>query len=411
MRVLVLTQYYTPEPPLRPCELAPSLVRRGHEVTVVTGFPCYPFSRVYDGYKPTRWRWEIVGGVRVLRLPVLADHSLSGLRRAAYYSSIAACASAAVPLLSGRYDVAFAYTPPPTLGVPAVLGKWLRGIPYVCDVQDVWPESLPATGFRASQPLLRTVDWLGRFVYRESAAVTVISPGFKQRLRDKGVPSDKIHVVPNWADEQVYKPLPRDEHLAASLGMSGRFNVVYAGNMGLAQSLTSVVEAAALLRETPDIQFVLVGDGIQRAELEGLANRYGLANVRFLGRREPREVNRIFALADVLLVHLCRDPLFSVTIPSKIPAYLAAGRPILAAVEGDAADVVVGGGAGLACIPQNPSALAQAVYTLHAVPAGVRERLGANARRLFLAEFTKDVLVGRLEQLLFEVARTRGSAK
>jgi colanic acid biosynthesis glycosyl transferase WcaI len=405
MRLLIFSQYYTPEPLLRASTLAPSLVERGHDVTVVTGFPCYPEGKLYPGYKVRMWEIERLDGVQVIRLPIFADHSQSVLRRMAYYGSFAAAASLAVPTLQGRYDVAFVYCTPPTVGVPALFARWLRGIPLVLDVQDLWPESASASGIRTSSALLSVMDLLARCTYRSASAVLALSPGFKRALVAKGVPEGKVFVVPNWADEDTYRPMPRDERLAASLGFAGRFNVVYGGNIGLAQGLRTVIDAAALLRDLPAVQITLVGDGIERPELERLAREKGLTNVRFLGRRPAAEMPSIYALADVLLLHLRRDPLFAVTVPSKTVAYLASGRPILAAVEGDAADIVVLGGAGLVCPPDDPVAMAGLVRAFYATPSAEREAIGASSRQAYTDCFTRHRLVDDVEHILESAAR------
>ncbi len=408
MRILVVAQYYAPEPPLRPSTLAPALVERGHEVTVVTGFPCYPEGKVYPGYRVRKWQIEWLDGVRVIRVPVFPDHSRSIRRRMAYYGSFAAAASVAVLALRGGYDAAFVYCTPPTVGLPALLAKWLRGIELVVDVQDLWPESALASGVKASRALLIAMDLLARLAYRNAAAVLALSPGFKRALVAKGAPGEKTLVVPNWADEDAYRPLPGDQRLARDLGLAGRFNVVYGGNVGLAQDLRAVIEAAALLRDLSDVQLTLVGDGVERPALERLVKERELTNVRFLGRRDASLMPSIYALADVLLLPLRRDPLFAVTVPSKTVAYLASGRPILAAIEGDAADVVVQARAGLACPPGDPKALAALVRAFHEMPVGERETMGDNARRAFLAYFTRTRLVGEVERLLEAVARRRG---
>lgn len=250
--------------------------------------------------------------------------------------------------------------------------------------------------------------WLGRlaqFVYRRAAAITVISPGFKRNLISKGVPAEKVHVIPNWADEEIYRPVPRDEALTAEHGLAGRFNVVYGGNMGTGQGLHNVIEAATLLRDLPDMQFVFIGDGVDQDMLCQMVRERELDNVRFLGRQPAKEMPRFFALADVLLVHLKRDPLFEITIPGKTIAYLACGRPILCVVAGDAADVVRDAGAGLVCPPEDPAALAQAVRDLLAMPAEQRRVMGQAGRQAFLEHYTRQILVDRYEALFEEIAK------
>jgi len=404
MRLLTLSQWYIPEPDIKIHLLGRGLVARGHQVASITGFPNYPQGCIYPGYHQRLWQWENMDGVRVLRLPLYPDHSRSSLRRVLNYLSFAASASLLGPLLSGPADVMWVYHPPLTVGIPAWWIGLLRCVPFVYEVQDMWPETLAVTGM---MPPAWAVPWISRlaqFIYRHAAAITVISPGFKRNLINKGVPAEKIHVIPNWADEEIYRPVPRDETLAAEHGLAERFNVIYGGNLGAAQALDNVLEAAALLRDLPGVQFVLIGDGVDEVRLREIAQERGLDNVRFIARQPAERMPYFFALADALLVHLKRDPLFEITIPSKTIAYLACGRPILSCVAGDAAEVVQSAGAGLVCPPEDPAALAQAVRDLYAMSADQREAMGHSGRHAFLANYTRAVLVDRYEALLRDVA-------
>jgi len=408
MRILLLAQWYIPEPDIKVHLLAKDLVARGHQVTSITGFPNYPQGRIYPGYHQRPWQWEDMDGVRVLRVPLYPDHSRSGIKRIINYLSFATSASLLGPLLCGPADVMWVYHPPLTVGIPAWWIGLLRRVPFVYEIQDMWPETVVSSGMVASK---RAVVWLGRlarFVYRQAAAITVISPGFKRNLISKGVPAGKIHVIPNWADEDIYRLVPQDEALAAEHGLTGRFNVVYGGNMGAAQGLHNVIEAATLLRDLSEVQFVFIGDGVDQDALRQMVRERKLDNVRFLGRQPAQEMPRFFALADVLLVHLKRDPLFEITIPSKTLAYLACGRPILGVVAGDPADVIREAGAGVICPQEDPAALAQMVRSLYAMPPTEREAMGQAGRQAFLANYTRRVLVDRYEALLREVAKAGG---
>jgi len=405
MRILVLSQWYVPEPDFKIHPLGRDLVIRGHRVTTITGFPNYPGGKVYPGYH-IRWRqWKQCDGVRVLRLPLYPDHSRSAVKRVANYLSFAASASLLGPLLSGPADVMWVYHPPLTVGIPAWWIGLLRRVPFVYEIQDMWPETVAVTELMSSKHAVACLGRLARFVYRRAAAITVISPGFKRNLISKGVPAEKIHVIPNWADEDIYRPVPRDENLAAEHGLTGRFNVVYGGNMGAAQGLHNVIEAATLLRDLPEVQFVFIGDGVDKDALLQMARERELKNVRFLGRQPAEEMPLFFALADVLLVHLKRDPLFEITIPSKTLAYLACGRPILGVVAGDAADVIRQAGAGITCPQEDPAALAQKVRTFYAMSSDEREAMGRAGRQAFLANYTHQILVDRYEKLFREVMK------
>jgi colanic acid biosynthesis glycosyl transferase WcaI len=404
MRVLILSHWYQPEPVAKPHQMAKELVARGHQVTSITGFPNYPSGRVYPGYR-LAWRlWEERNGVHVLRLPMYPNHSKSGIRRALNLLSFASSAAILGPVLSAPADVIWVYDALMS-GIPARWIGWWRRAPFIYEVQDMWPETLTATGMLTSDWMIRCVSRVAHFVYARAAAVTVISPGFKRNLVSKGVVADKIHVIPNWANEDVYRPLPPDPALAIEHGLAGRFNVIYGGNLGAAQALRDVIKAAELLQDLPQVQFVLIGDGVEELALRQMVKELGLDNVRFLGRQPAERMPYFFALADALLVHLKRNPLFEITIPSKTVAYLACGRPIVSCVEGDAAQVVQNAGAGLVCPSQDPAALAQAVRDLYAMPVEQREAMGQSGRQAFLENYTRAVLMDRYEALFTDIAK------
>ncbi len=400
MRIVILTQYYPPEPIPKPHELARGLAERGHEVLVITGFPNYPAGKLYAGTHLQLWKWDNRDGIRVLRLPLYPDHSRSAFRRVLNYGSFALSAALLGSVLSGPVDAIFAEHPPLTTGLAAwILGR-VRRARFLFAVNDLWPESIEATGMVRNQGFLRFIGRLERFVYKRAAAIAVISNGIKQNLVGKGVPLEKIHVIPHWADESVYRPVPPDPELARQLGMAGRFNVVFAGQLGLAQGLDVVLEAAGEVVDLTDVQFVLVGDGTDAERLRRVAGERRLNNVRFLGRQPAAQMPHIFAISDVLLVHLRDDPLFRITIPSKTITYMACGRPVLMAVEGDAADVIRTAGAGVTCRGGDAKDLAETVRQLRAMDRAELEKMGRAGREAFLASFSQGVLLDRYEAIL-----------
>ena len=407
MRVLLLSQLYPPEPATPRHSLAQSLVERGHSVTAVTGFPNYPLGRIYPGYRQRMWAWDEIGGARVLRLPLFPDHSRSALRRAWCYSSFALSACFLGPILCGPADVMWVWHPPLTTAIPARWISLLRRVRFVYEIQDMWPETLAATGMVRSRLILSLVAGLGKLAYSSAAAIVVSSPGLKRNLIGKGVPEEKIHVIPNWVDESIYRPVPPDRAWAEEQGITGSFVVLFAGNMGLAQGLDTVLEAAGALSEIPEIQFVLIGDGVEERHLRREAEERGLRNVTFLGRRPAEDMPRFFAAADVLLAHLRRDPLFEITIPSKTQTYLACGRPILMAIAGDAAEVVRDAGAGLVCPPEDSSAMAEGIRTLVSMSREKREAMGRAGREAFLRLYRQSVLVDLYLGLFEKLARRR----
>jgi len=404
MRVLILSQYYAPEPIPKPHELAVGLKNLGHDVSSITAIPNYPYDKIYPGYKFRLWQRETLDGIRILRLPLVPDHSRSALRRILNYTSFTASTSLLGPLANIKADVMYVWHPPLTIGLSAWVISAMKRIPFVYGVHDLWPEAIAATGISSNKTLMNGLRSLERFIYQRAFAITVVSPGFKENLIRKGVPADKIEVFTDWANESVYRPVPPDPVLATETGMAGRFNVLFGGNMGPAQGLETVIHAAERLSQFPKIQFMFAGDGIDKSRLEGLVQKKGVANVKFLGRQPAEQMPNLYALSDVLLAHFKQDPLFEISIPSKIFAYMACQRPVLMAGKGDAANLIQASGAGATCEGENPEALAQAVLTLYHMSHQERAAMGEASRRTFLEHYSQKVLLQRHEALLSQVA-------
>lgn len=404
MRILMITQWFDPEPTFKGLLFAKALQSRGHEVTVVTGFPNYPEGRIYPGYR-LKWRHrEIVDGVDVIRVPLYPSHDRSSVRRAANYLTFALSASIACMSVK-RPDVAYVYHPPATVALPAALLQTLRGVPFVLDVQDLWPDTLAATGMISNDRVLTIVGRLMDRVYQRAAHISVLSVGFRQRLIDRGVVASKVTVVPNWADEEQLTSslasIPADEGQV----MTGRFNVLFAGTIGQAQALDTVLDAAAIMQtDSPHVQFVLVAGGTDVERLQNDSRQRGLANVVFLPRRPYSEIGALLHRADALLVHLKDDPLFAITIPSKTQAYLLMGRPILMGVRGDAAALIKEANAGISFTPQNSQALADAITTVAMMTPDQRLQLGREGHNYYMRELALAVGAGRLASLLERAA-------
>jgi colanic acid biosynthesis glycosyl transferase WcaI len=409
MHILILTQFFDPEPASIPgMPFASWLRRRGHEVEVVTGFPNYPGDHFYPGHRPALWHREDIDGVRVNRVPLYPSHDRSAIGRVANYGSFALSAATLGTMMSRRADAVYVYHPPATVGLPALLWKQMRRMPFVYHVQDLWPESVVESGMvsqRAQRVVERVLTWWCAQVYRGASRIAVLSPGFKRILAERGVPVEKIEVVPNWADESLFEPMERDAELAQELGMAGRFNVVYSGNVGHFQGLDTAIRAAARLRHLKHFQLVVIGTGQAEQDLRRLAAERGLDNVRFLGRRHYTEMGQLTALADVLLVSLQDRPFFAATIPGKTQVSLACGRPVLMAVRGDAADLVSNAGAGITATPGDEAGLAAAIERLYSLPREELDAMGARGRQFYVSELSLDRGARRLEAMLDSAAR------
>ena len=405
MKILFLTQWYLPEPLRYQSDLAETLCDQGHEVTVLTGFPNWPTGKLAPGYKIRLWQKEIINGVSVIRVPLYPDHSTSAWHRVLNFMSLAFFTTVLGPWLVPAYDVIHVNFPPVTLGLPAWILSWRRRAPITFEIQDMWPETLQATGMLNNRTALAIVGRLAKWGYRQAAAIRVISPGFRENLIGKNVPAEKIRVISNWVDTERYQPREASAELGNEFGLAGRFNVMFAGTLGLAQGLEAVLEAATLLGDLPDVQFVFVGDGADLPRLRKIVEESKLANIRFVGRVPSDRVAALYPWADVLLVHLRDDPLFRITIPHKVFTYMASGRPVLAAMEGDTADVVCAAHAGLTCAPGNARAIADAVRQFHALSPAERKTMGENGRHATTEVYRRELLVGRVAEMFEEVIK------
>lgn len=406
MRILIISQWFDPEPTFKGLLFARELKMLGHEVEVLTGFPNYPGGRLYDGYRIRTFQREVVDGIPVLRVPLFPSHDSSAKRRLLNYLSFAVTATVG-GLFVRRPDVAYVYHPPATVGLPAMAMKWFRGVPYVYDVQDLWPDTLSATGMINSRKALAVVGWWMQRVYRASAHVVVLSRGFSTALLNRGVPAERLHVIHNWADEAQIDLRPCSPERATELGFTDKFTIVFAGTMGKAQDLGTVLTAAALLLDEPTVRFVMIGGGVEVDELQRQATSRGLTNVVFLPRRPINEIGELLSLADALLVHLKDDPLFEITIPSKTQAYLMAGRPLLMGVRGDAADLVRQAAAGVTFEPGRPEQLEGAVRHLMAMSNADRSSLGVNGAAFYRDNLAMAAGAKRFEAVLDSARLTR----
>ena len=403
IRVLLLTQWFDPEPTFKGIVFARELMRQGFDVEVVTGFPNYPGGKLYPGYRIKWLQREVIDGVQVTRLPLYPNHDQSAIKRVLNYASFAASALVYGLFMAKRADVMYAYHPPLTVGIAASFIRLFRRIPVVYDIQDMWPDTLRATGMLNNPKALGIVAAVCRWVYRRVDRIVVLSPGFKRLLVERGVPAAKVDVIYNWADEAALAA-PTGQLPAAFPGPD-RFRILFAGNMGKAQALRAVLDAAALLQaQGSRVCFVMLGGGVELGTLKQQAAQRGLTNVVFLPAVPMAEVGNYLQAADALLVHLRKDPLFEITIPSKTQAYMAAGKPLLMAVDGDAADLVRQSGGGVVAESENAAALAEAADALANTAPQALAAMGKHAQQFYAQHLALAVGVGRFGELFRRLA-------
>lgn len=405
MRLLVISQYFWPEN-FRINDLVEGLLERSHEVTVLTGLPNYPSGKLSPGFGFWGPYKSQFGGANVIRVPLVPRGNGRAIRLVFNYLSFALTASILGSLrCKGRYDAILVFEPSPvTVGIPARVISMQKDAPILFWVQDLWPESLSATGAIKSQRALSAIAGLVRWIYWGCTKVLVQSEAFVQPLLDLGVSADKIRYFPNSA-EAIYQTRPAREAWTARPLPAG-FRVMFAGNIGAAQSIETLLAAAEILRDHGDIHWIVVGDGRLAPWLREEVSRRGLgAQIYLAGQFPLAAMPGWFAQADLMLASLRRDPVFALTIPSKIQSYLACGKPIAAALDGEGARIVNISGAGVAVPAEDAQGLAEAVLKIYKMAPSERKVLGDNGRKYYDQHFGREKLLDKLDEWLSEVQK------
>ena len=401
---LGISQHFWPET-FRINEIVRTLGAAGQNVRVLTGQPNYPAGQIYEGYKHRAQRTQPMENVWVYRVPLIPRGGGGAIRLALNYLSFVLSASLIGPrdIPDHRLDIVFVYATSPLIQAIAgiVLARAKRA-KLVVWVQDLWPESLSATGFVTNPIWIGLVGRLVRWIYARTDLILVQSEAFVLPVATLA-PGRRIEVLKNPSDGAVHEATGAIPALSFAPG----FNIVFAGNLGAAQALDTVLDAADRLRDLPDLRFVLVGSGREAARLADEITRRKLTNVDMPGRFPPEMMPAILSHASALLVTLARAPIFAMTVPSKLPTYLAAGSPILAAMDGEGARVVMEAGAGLAVPAEDAAALALAARALYAASSDERAAMGRRGREYHDRHYDLRVFVPRLIAIFESVLQDR----
>jgi glycosyltransferase involved in cell wall biosynthesis len=333
-------------------------------------------------------------------------HGRSAIKRLLSYASFSASAFFYSLLVGRKPDVIYSYFPPMVGGISCAILGAIQRRPFIYDVQDLWPEALVATGMLRNPRGVKFIEACVGWVYKRASAVVVLSEGYKRTLVAKGVSESKIHRIYNWCDESRLKRSEQSEYSASS------FDIVYAGNLGAAQALGSVIQAAHLLQQAGErsIRFVFIGDGIEGERLKQQVASMGLDNVEFRGSVSPEAIGAELSKADALLVHLADDPVFAITVPSKTQAYMAMGKPILMAVAGESAEIIQKAGAGMIARPCTPESIAETALQMARSTPEQLEVFGAAAESYYRENMSQKNGVEHVSRILALVTKKYGHA-
>ncbi|MEH2333330.1 glycosyltransferase family 4 protein [Nostoc sp.] len=412
MHILIYSYNYHPEPigiaPLM-TELAEGLVKRGHQVRVITGMPNYPQRQIYDRYQGKLYVTEKKNGVKIQRSylrikskPNLVDRLL--LELSFVFTSLPQA------LKGERPDLILLTVPPLLVCLPATLISWLYNCPVVLNVQDILPEAAVRVGLIKNKLMILALEALEKFAYRNAHTISVIADGFVDNLINKGVPVNKITCIPNWVNLNFIRPLPKENNYwRATHQLDGKFVVLYSGNIALTQGLETVIEAAACLRHINDIVFVVAGESQALERLQKHCLACGADHVLLLPLQPREKLPQMLAAADVgLIVQKCN--VISFNMPSKIPLLLASGRPIVGSVPatGTAAKAIRESGGGIIVKPESADALATAVLDLYNQPE-LAAKLGREGRKFAVENYSFEQTLDRYEELFSNMIAKRAT--
>ena len=398
-KLLIVTPHFYPEN-FKINDFALDFVKRGYRVDVLTAVPDYPGGSFYSGYGILKNNRQIIKGVRIFRSPIVARGKGTAVNLAInYISLLIGSVITATTLINNKYDLIFVYEPSPiTIGIPAILLKKMLRIPLVFWVLDLWPESVIAASKLNNQKVVRVLEPLVRWIYKHSDKILVSSRGYLKSVQEKVGVTKKVEYFPQWA-EPMFKPLSNENYLLKSIPRDS-FKIMFAGNIGEAQDFSSIIQAATSLRDHKDIQWIVLGVGrkfdwvqekIQENQLEECFH--------MLGSYPLEMMPEFYAHADSMLFSLKNEKIFSITVPAKVQSYLACGKPVLAMINGEGANIIDEAEAGYTSPAEDPNKLAKNILKMSRLPRAEMEKMGLNALDYYKSNFNRDRLLNKIDNM------------
>ena len=406
MNILIVSHYFWPEN-LRINDLALGLVDKGHFVTVLTGIPNYPEGKFYEGYSFFKKLKENYKNIKIIRVPVIPRGKARKIDMILNYLSYPLMGSLLGPFLcKDKYDVIFVpqYSPF-TVGIPAVVLKWFKKSPILFWVQDLWPESVVTAKDSIKSPfILKLIEKMVRFVYKNCVKVLIQSKAFIDNLEKMGVNQEKIYYFPNWAGEFSQQDSVSEKKEKVPDLPKG-FRLMYAGNIGTIQDFETILTSMEKLKNYTDIHLIVIGEGRNSGWVREQVKLRNLdKNVHLLGRKPINEMPYYYSQADAMLVTLKTEPIFALTIPNRVQSYLASGRPIIAGLDGEGARVINEAGGGLTCPSSRPEELKDIILKLYKKTPTERTEMGSKGLDYYRKNFDYNMLMDKLVNLMANIS-------
>jgi glycosyltransferase involved in cell wall biosynthesis len=397
--ILIISQYFWPED-FKINDLAEELVKREYSVNVLTGIPNYPQGKYYKNYSFLSPLKEEYKGIKIKRVPLIPRGKSSRFRLVLNYLSFVVSSCIFMLFHHKKYDAVLVFaTSPITVAFPAIVHRWFHKTKTLLWVLDLWPESVSAAGNIRSGKIHNILERMVKFIYKHVDKILISSRSFRKSIEEKGVPADKIFYIPNWAENYYEKPKV-DREKYKTLFPEG-FKVMFTGNIGEAQDCEALLEAAKYLSHRESrIQLLMVGDGRKRVWFEEEVSKHNLNNVCFLGRFNPDEMPDIIAHADALLVSLKDEPIFALTVPTRIQTSLVSGKPIVTMLNGEGSTIINEAGAGLTAKAGDFKVFAENIYTLSMLSDKELKEMGHSGKIYYDACFNRTKIITEIERLL-----------
>ncbi|MFZ3071068.1 MAG: glycosyltransferase family 4 protein [Anaerolineaceae bacterium] len=407
LKILILAQHYTPEEvsgAILATELAEDLVAHGHQVYFVTSTPSYPKGKVFSGYRNSLLKKEKRGGVQIIRVWSFISKSKAFWPRILNFASFSFM-SLWGGLAAGKPDVIFSYSPPLPLGIAAWLLSQLWHVPWILRVEDLYPDTAVASGALRNRRIIRLFYGLEKFLYKRCTHLSVISKGFEQVIEAKGISKAKISVQPVWADPDFIQPGPKDNSFRKLHGLTNKFVILYAGNIGQTSCLEDVMLVAESLKDNLLIRFVVIGEGVKKTLIKKIIQQRSLTNVLLLPFQPREDLSGIMAAADVGLVTINKESA-SYSLPSKVFNVMASSRPILsiAPTESELAQLVNDEDIGINVAPGETDNLLKAIMFFVEHPKQSNE-MGTLGRNTILSKYSRVEVIHQYEELLRSISQ------
>ncbi len=408
LKLLIVTQYFYPET-FKINDLALHFKKKGHNVSVLTGIPNYPGGKYYPGYGIFRKRFEIYNGIKIYRSLLIPRMNSGKVSLILNYFSFAFFSSIKILTLKSDYDLIFVYEPSPiTVGIPAIVKKIFIKSPMIFWVTDLWPESVTATTKLPSfinKLLVAFINPIVKIIYKNSDKILITSKGFLPSIINKNINKNKIIYFPQWA-EKIFKPIEPSSNIdLVNKIPKNSFKIMFAGNIGEAQDFPSIIQCAKLLKHNKKIHWIILGNGRKLNWTKRKVKQYDLEdNFHLLGSFPLIDMPGFYSYADCMLLSLKKEYIFSITVPAKIQSYMACKKPILAMIDGEAANIVNESSAGLTCASEDYKSLAKNISEISNYSKSKLNKIGQNGLEFYNMNFNRKILMHKLENLFYELA-------